>query len=151
MEERNIGWELLLSGLMVAVGIGVWILTATFPTLDEGYPGPSLFPRLLASGLIIGGGVLIVGSLRAWRQSSAPRTPFLDSHAGFLKVLATALLVILVPFVMPLIKLVGAAAVAAGLFTLMLGSGAVRSLMVAVMTALIVYVLFARLLGVPVL
>jgi putative tricarboxylic transport membrane protein len=55
-----------------AIGIGLIIFavavlfyTRTFPTLEKGYPGPSLFPNVLAVLFIISGITLVVQGIRS--------------------------------------------------------------------------------------
>ena len=46
--------------IIIMFGGGVLIDTRSFPTLENGYPGPSLFPNILAVLFIIAGIVLVV-------------------------------------------------------------------------------------------
>ena len=51
--------EIINGILLVLIGGLVWWQSAAFPTLEEGYPGPSLFPRIISVGLILTGGLLL--------------------------------------------------------------------------------------------
>ncbi|UQN10258.1 tripartite tricarboxylate transporter TctB family protein [Deinococcus sp. QL22] len=148
MEQEHPGWELGLSIFLILIGIAVWVLTAAFPPLDDGAPGPALFPRVIGGGLVVGGGLLAWSAIKDLR-GRIPTLPFLASRAGLLKVFATIAIGAAVPFLLPYITLVGGAAVAACLFTLLIGGDVPRSLGVGVVTALIVYGVFGKLLGVP--
>lgn len=150
-QQEHPAWEFGLSAFMVLLGITVWIFAGRFPKLDDGQPGPALFPQVLSAGFVLGGLVLGLSALKDLRSYHAgpDKLDFLHSHAGFLKVLATLVLAALVPLIMPSITLVGGAAIAAALFALLIGTDLPRSLVVGVFTALIVYGLFGKLLGVP--
>lgn len=148
-QQEHPGWELGLSLFLIFLGIAVWVLSASFPRLDDGAPGPSLFPRVISTGLIVGGVVLALSAIKDLR-SRLDTLPFLHSRTGLFKVLATVAITAAVPFLMPFITLVGGAAVAATLFTLLIGGDLPRSLGVGVVTAVMVYGVFGRLLGVPI-
>ncbi len=50
---------------LIVFAIAVLFYTRTFPTLEKGYPGPSLFPNVLAVLFIISGITLVVQGLRS--------------------------------------------------------------------------------------
>lgn len=55
----------LIAGILLAgLGVWIWVYTETFPNLQEGYPGPALFPRVIAAGLALAGLGFIGSSLR---------------------------------------------------------------------------------------
>ncbi len=64
-------WEALVAGLAVLLGLGSWYLSGSLPTTEEGYPGPALFPRILAVALVLGGLALLGPALwqRQWWQA----------------------------------------------------------------------------------
>ncbi|MDE2955947.1 MAG: tripartite tricarboxylate transporter TctB family protein [Bacteroidota bacterium] len=66
MSARNIPGLaiILLAGL-------VWISSRQFPTLPEGYPGPALFPRVIAVLLLLAG-ARFLGQRTAGSASSDP-------------------------------------------------------------------------------
>lgn len=43
------------SALLILMALVIWLITADFPSQSDGYPGPSLFPRIIAIGLGISG------------------------------------------------------------------------------------------------
>ncbi len=59
-------WEVLVAALAVVLGLGVWSLSGDLPTTEEGYPGPALFPRILAVVLVLGGLALLGPAL--WQR-----------------------------------------------------------------------------------
>lgn len=63
-----------VSGVLVAgLGVAIWLATLPFPALDSGYPGPALFPRAVAIGLILSSFWLLKGARRS--QRPAPASP----------------------------------------------------------------------------
>ncbi len=50
---------------LIIFAIAVLFYTRTFPTLEKGYPGPSLFPNVLAVLFIISGITLVVQGVRS--------------------------------------------------------------------------------------
>ncbi len=62
-------------GIFTTLGIVVWMLTFRFPSLTDGnirHPGPSLFPRVLASLFILFGSILILQSARSRAGEPGP-------------------------------------------------------------------------------
>jgi putative tricarboxylic transport membrane protein len=60
--------DALVGGAAILVGIYFFLATLTFPTMSGGAPGPSLFPRILATLLTLAGLVLLRGSAGARRD-----------------------------------------------------------------------------------
>jgi putative tricarboxylic transport membrane protein len=50
---------------LIIFAIAVLLYTRTFPTLEKGYPGPSLFPNVLAVLFIIAGITLVAQGIRS--------------------------------------------------------------------------------------
>ncbi len=47
-------------GIFIALGIFIAATSFSFPELDGGHPGPSLFPRVLAILFIFFGGIVVL-------------------------------------------------------------------------------------------
>lgn len=58
-------------GIFTALGVFIWALTFQFPVLDDGHPGPSLFPRVLGTLFIFFGSMVILSGWRAGRAEAA--------------------------------------------------------------------------------
>ncbi|WP_110668030.1 tripartite tricarboxylate transporter TctB family protein [Salinicola halophilus] len=59
-----------LLGLVFAIGGGVIVAVArTYPTMPTLQFGPSLFPTIIGIGMILGGVLLTLTSLTAWRAA----------------------------------------------------------------------------------
>jgi putative tricarboxylic transport membrane protein len=135
---------ILLSAVMIA-------LTASFPEFPGQKYGPALFPRLLGSGLIICGAILVWKGLAARRAGA----PWLDvapwvrnpRHVtSFLLVCALLVIYILAAETVGFIPM--AFAFLAILF-LWLGTPPIRALVIAAAATLAIYWFFATLLLVP--
>ena len=86
--------------ILILFAAAVIALTATFPAFPGQKYGPALFPRLLGSGLIVCGALLIWRGLSARRQgarwlSLAPWTADPGRRLSFLAVLGAILFYIL--------------------------------------------------------
>lgn len=135
---------ILLSAIMIA-------LTTSFPEFPGQKYGPALFPRLLGSGLIICGMMLIWKGLAA-RRAGAPWldvAPWLHNPrhvTSFLLVCALLIIYILAAETVGFIPI--AFAFLAILF-LWLGTPPIRAMVIAVIATLAIYWFFATLLRVP--
>jgi putative tricarboxylic transport membrane protein len=47
-------------GIFVALGVFIWAVTFSFPSLEGGHPGPSLFPRVLGTLFVFFGGIVLI-------------------------------------------------------------------------------------------
>lgn len=133
----------------VAAGALIFTATLNYPTLEGGHPGPSLFPRILATLMTAFGGILSIQGLRARDVSEEvawlrlPRNPsFLNALVVLAGVLAYIVLVERVGFLLmgPLV-----------LFAIMwrLRVPPLKALLVAVLFNTVVHFLFAKILRVP--
>lgn len=141
--------DLIAGGLMAGLGAWVWSYAGGFPALEEGYPGPALFPRVIAAGLVLSGLALIAGGfvpLNPFRR--AIRTP-LPSGGGLARLALIGVLVALCPLVqdrLGFVPVVGAVILATGR---MLGVRLRLAVPTALLGALLIYWIFSGLLGVP--
>jgi putative tricarboxylic transport membrane protein len=55
----------LIGIVLILFGAAVLLYTRGFPTLEEGYPGPALFPNVLAVLFLIAGLVLLIQGARS--------------------------------------------------------------------------------------
>lgn len=136
---------MLLAGIMIA-------LTFTFPPFPGQKYGPSLFPRILASGIILCSAILILRGLGARRQGDQPwlrleawtRRP--GQLASFALMLAAMLFYMLAAE--PLGFIPTAFLIQLGLF-LWFGVRPITALVVAVIMTLIVQWFFGSMMRVP--
>ncbi|TBU78443.1 tripartite tricarboxylate transporter TctB family protein [Phytopseudomonas daroniae] len=77
--------DLTFGLVFIALGITVWVLAQDFPAVPGMQYGANLFPSLIAAGMVIGGALLSVATLRKMRQSaSASGGGFALPHPGLL-------------------------------------------------------------------
>lgn len=130
--------------LLIAVAVWLWWYSGSFPELEEGHPGPALFPRIMGVGLGISGLLfLILPWPASGKQGAGPDTSWLRLGGG-------VGLLVLFPLVAPHLgfKL--------SLGLVCLGFGLLFRLkpwwlavLAAAGTVLFVYLTFSKLLGVP--
>lgn len=130
-------------------GAAVFAATLHYPTLDGGHPGPSLFPRILATLMVAFGGALAYQGARARDTGDRVEWAALHRTAGFVN----ALFVLggVVAYILVVDRLGFLITGAALLFVLMwrLGVRPLTSLAVALAINGFVHLVFARLLKVP--
>ena len=135
----------LSGGLLLVFGGWLWVYAGTFPELEGGHPGPSLFPRLIAIGLAAAGlALLLRREKRPAGGENKTRTAggFVRFGVGLLLVIAYPLLAQSIHFVPVMAGLILA-------FGLLLRNPAWHALLMAVLSAGLMFLLFTRLLGVP--
>ena len=139
----------LIGGLvLLALGLGIWLYTGTFPELDDGHPGPALFPRLIAAGLVLAGLGLAVGGLR--RRRTAPAVDARETDwSGLARLAGVLALALAIPVVYPWVGFVPGVSALSVAVALLLGARWPMALGVGIGGALLIYALFTELLGVP--
>ncbi|ARA92666.1 hypothetical protein AWN76_005470 [Rhodothermaceae bacterium RA] len=136
--------------VMILLGVAVWVYAGTFPELDDGHPGPALFPRWIAAGLVAGGGGLCGAWLRRrWRGAAVAAEGVGVLWAGLLRGAGGLVLVGLYPVLRPLLGFIPVLSLVMLAVALMLGARWPGALLTAVAGSAVVYVLFTGLLGVP--
>ncbi len=140
---RNIVAGVLLAGL----GGWIWIYTGTFPTLEQGYPGPALFPRIIALGLMLSGLGFVVGSLRRIAEIrfdlSRPDWPSLA------RLMLGVGLVALYPLVQTWLGFIPTVSLLSFVVAYVLKARPVVAAVTALLSTLVIYWLFTGVLGVP--
>ena len=140
----------LLSGLILIALSGVlWVMTSSFPELDNGYPGPALFPRIIAVALGLAGTVMWGRSMRPYRRTPSSETanqlpawpPLLRMGIGIAAIASYPLLIQYVHFVPVMAGLIL-------LFGILLQAALWKAAATAVVSAGLIYGLFTYLLGI---
>ena len=135
------------SGLII-FGISVLLYTRTFPTLEKGYPGPSLFPNVLAVLFIIVGVTLVAQGVRSGEKVLQFDTTGI-TRSGFINIL---LILGAIVFYIYLSDVLGFQITS---FILLFGMmkwlrvSTRWSLVMACVVTMAIYVLFAKILLVP--
>ncbi len=138
--------DLLSSFLLLGLSAALWFYTESFPDLGDGYPGPALFPRVIAIALAGCGAMLLVTALR---RGGTTREP-LDRGTGqrAWRLLVGLVLVGSYPVLIGYIHFIPLMAGLIILFGLLLNSTSWHALLTALLSAGIIYLLFSQLLGV---
>ncbi|MDP1990690.1 MAG: tripartite tricarboxylate transporter TctB family protein [Syntrophales bacterium] len=136
-------------GIFIALGILIFSSTFSFPILDGGHPGPSLFPRVLAVLFIFFGGIVI---LQGWRsakvkteESSEEEGPPPNRFNPILVIILVAAFIALAPEV----GFVIAGAVLLAILMLRLRVSVLKSVIVSILLVAAIYTVFAKGLRVP--
>lgn len=142
--------DAVLGLVLVALALAVLAVVGSYPTVPAQRVGPGLFPSLIAIGLAIGGGVLV---MRGWRvRTTVPMVRFdpwvrSPQHvAGFLAVIAST------AFYVVVVDRLGFFLTALAILTLLLRVFAVpwwRALTVAAVSTVLIHFAFYKLLRVP--
>ncbi len=142
----------IISGLvLIVLALAMMALTIDFPAFPGQKYGPSLFPRILGTGVIICGALIIMNGVRA-RRAGAPWVeiaPWVYEPwrvGSFLLTLAMVLLYILVADTVGFILI---ALVFLGSLFLWLGVRPVTAVLTAVITTISIQYFFGTLLRVP--
>lgn len=128
----------------------IWLYTAEFPQLEEGYPGPSLFPRIIASGLGLAGIIIIIQGFRSWNRSLLKDAKPIngDSLYPYLRLGLGLVAVGLYPILQPWIGFIPSISMVCFALALLMKVKIRYALPIAVITALVLYSMFYYLLGV---
>src|SRR5687767_1156777 len=143
--------DALFGAGFVLVGAVVLVTTLRFPRLDGGAPGPGLFPQVVAVLMIVAGSAL-AWSARPRRSLHAPAltaaAPGLGARGVINTLMVFAAIIAFIVVTPTLGFLLTATAILFGLMW-QLGTRPARAALAAVGLTLFVYVLFGKLLRVP--
>ena len=142
---RNIVAGVLLAGL----GGWIWIYTDTFPTLEQGYPGPALFPRIIALGLMLSGLGFVVGSLRRIAEIRPAFDRPQPDWPGLARLMLGVGLVALYPLVQTWLGFIPTVSLLSFVVAYVLKARPIVAAATALLSTLVIYWLFTGVLGVP--
>ena len=136
-------------GVFIALGIFIFLMTFTFPSLDGRHPGPSLFPRVLAALFIVFGGIVVLQGRRSARLKTedipeAERLPQ-NRFNPILIILLIAAFIALAPTVGFFIS----GAVILTILMLRLRVSPLKSVIVSTLLVAFIYTVFSKGLRVP--
>ena len=135
----------IAAAVVVLLGAGVWLLATGFPSLDDGHPGPGLFPKLLAVGLTISGLGLIFIRVAKTSEDSSEKT----GKLGWLRLGLGVLMVAIFPFMRSYIGFIASLTILGLAIAIVLRSRLIVAVPVVTVSAILIYYLFTGLLGVP--
>jgi putative tricarboxylic transport membrane protein len=131
----------------VLAGAAVFAATLRFPRLDDGAPGPALFPQVLAVLMVVAGGLLVARPDTA-PAPAAERTRQQARRASMNVALVFGAIIAFIVVAPTAGFLLTATAILFGLMW-WLGSPPWRAVVAAVGLTLFVYVIFGKILRVP--
>ncbi len=132
-----------------AAGALTVVATLSYPSLDGGHPGPALFPRILGTLMVILGGSLSLHGLRT--RDASERVAWLALHRNTGFVNALVVLGGVIAYI-ALAERLGFLVVGAAITFLIMWRLEVerrRALLIACAFTVVVYVLFSKILLVP--
>ena len=136
-------------GIFITLGILIFSATFSYPILDGGHPGPSLFPRVLAVLFIFFGGIVV---LQGWRSAKVKKEESAEEGGLPLNRFNPILVIILVAAFIALADTVGFVITGTGLLAILmlrLRVSALKSVIVSILLAAFIYTVFAKGLRVP--
>ena len=135
-------------GIFMALGLFIGLMTLQFPTLEGGHPGPSLFPRVLASLFIFFGAMVV---FQGWKSRKAKEETSGGEDLPLNYFNPVLVIILIAAFIVMAHKLGFIITGAAILFILMwkLRVSLLRSSIVSVAVVCFVYLMFSKLLRVP--
>lgn len=139
--------DLIFGLVFIALGITVWLLARDFPAVPGMQYGANLFPSMIAAGMVIGGALLSVTTLRKMRRNaSASGGGFVLPHPGLL---VPCLMVVAYIY---LSEVLGAALTMLLIMLILLLQGGVRwlpSLLISAVSTAVISLSFGHMLKVP--
>ncbi|MEM8484939.1 MAG: tripartite tricarboxylate transporter TctB family protein [Bacteroidota bacterium] len=148
MQRRAIHRDAFSGVLLISLSLWVLWYSRGFPQLDNGYPGPSLFPVLIAGSIGLAGLWL---AYRGLRQSGTPRKPRTAKSvlSGLARLLTGIALAALYPVLINYTHFIPVMAFLILFVALMLKHTAWHAMLMAILSASLIYGLFTQLLNVP--
>ena len=138
-----------VSGItLIAISAWVWWQASAFPQLDDGYPGPSLFPQLIACALAASGAYLAFKQLRSPSKPKKKTSPR-STLAGGARLFAGLSLAALYPILIQFTHFIPVMALLILFVALLLKNAAWHALLMSILSAALIYSLFTQLLNVP--
>jgi putative tricarboxylic transport membrane protein len=134
---------------VVLLSLLVWLESRGFPELPDGHPGPALFPRVIAIGLFLSGAYLTVSALLPEREPALEPAGRTGVAGGVARIAVVTLALAAYPFASDLLGFIPTISAISLLVALLLKARPLQGALTAVGGTLVIYLLFTRVLGVP--
>lgn len=145
---RSFTRDFLAAGVLLLLAIWIWYYSGKFPDLPEGYPGPKLFPRIIAVGLaLIGLGMGLTQFLTQSAPQRDPRVPAEDKSR--IRLVLGILLLAIFPPLSSLLGFIPTLLVVGVLIGFSLQVKWWKAILTVGITVLGIYLIFSELLSVP--
>jgi len=135
-------------GIFTALGVFIWALTFQFPVLDDGHPGPSLFPRVLGTLFIFFGSMVILSGWRAGR-SETPAPPEEEVQLNYFNPFLVIILIAAFIALAPKLGFIITGAAILIILMMKLRVSPLKSSIVSVLLICFIYLVFSKVLRVP--
>ena len=134
--------------LLIGFAVWVFIYTQGFPNLDNGYPGPALFPRVLAGLFILAGIGLIINGVRCREKWISLDTDNI-THKGIFNILFVLGVIVCYIYFSDFFGFLILSPILLFLLLKFIKVKTILSLFVSIIVPLGIYILFAKILLVP--
>ncbi|MGI9544096.1 MAG: tripartite tricarboxylate transporter TctB family protein [Cyclobacteriaceae bacterium] len=142
------GKDLITTAILLILAAWIWYYSGRFPDLPEGYPGPKLFPRIIALGLaLIGLGIGVRSFMLGAKPDGDPQGS--NKTKSPVRLALGVLLMGLFPVISPLLGFVNSLLLVGSLLGFVLQVKWWKALLTAGITTAGIYLIFAELLKVP--
>jgi len=142
------GMDLIITAILLILAAWIWYYSGRFPDLPEGYPGPKLFPRIIALGLALIGLSIGVRLFIFGAKSDGDR-PGSNQSKSPVRLVVGVILMGLFPVITPLLGFVISLLAVGVLMGFVLQVKWWKALLTAGITTAGIYLIFAELLKVP--
>ena len=147
MRIRLFRRDVFSGSILIVFSLLLWFQTLSFPELENGYPGPALFPQLIAGCLGILGAYLVARSV--FSKTSLRPDANKSSRGKVLRLFTGIILVATYPLFVHHIHFIPIMAGLIFFFGVILNNKPWKAMLTAVFSAGLIYALFTKLLGVP--
>ena len=135
-------------GIFTSLGVFIWVLTFQFPVLDDGHPGPSLFPRVLGTLFIFFGALVILSGRRAARAKEDP-PPEEEIQLNYFNPLLVIILIAAFIAIAPKLGFILTGAAILIILMMRLRVSPLKSSIISVVLIVFIFFVFAKILRVP--
>ncbi len=150
MNRISIQRDTLSGVLLIGLGVWIWWQSASFPQLENGYPGPSLFPQTIAIGLACAGVFIALRRTKSNGRTVEKVSKSIPSRfSGLLRLSAGLGLAVLYPVLIQYTHFIPVMAMLICFVGLLLKNAAWHALFMSILSAALIYALFTQLLSVP--
>jgi len=140
--------EIIASIFLILLAAFIWYLSSDFPKLDQAYPGPSLFPRIIAVGLFCIGTIFLSIQINTPKNTGEKYKPGMGK-AKIWSLLMGISIVCVFPLISPLLGFISGLMICCFLMGLTFQLQWFKALYVSVITVTLVWIIFSKLLGLP--
>lgn len=144
--KKNTTSNVAASIILILLSILIWWQSDSFPGLEEGYPGPNLFPRIIALGL---GGIGLLLSYTHFKGAASKAN--IELKLGSNQIFRPALAILLVasfPIISPIIGFIFTLLIVTVLMGFVFQLEWKNAILTGLITVGVIYLIFSQLLSV---